>query len=150
MMYFIFVACGIYLERLHNRQAYLAILNDRYQKIADESEGLNEKMERIKRIKAKLDTKAFALNYLFEVSRLLPQEIIITNMSFQKDEKLNVKGRARELPDVFKFIATLENSPYFKDIQTRYTTIKKYKDRDVTEFELVCPMEGSSDAKKVK
>lgn len=148
MMYFIFIVCGIYLERLHNRQAYLAILSDRYQKIADESEGLNEKMERIKRIKAKLDTKAFALNYLFEISRLLPQEIVITNMSFQKDEKLNIKGRARELPDVFKFIATLENSPYFKDIQTRYTTIKKYKDKDVTEFELVCPVEEVSEVKK--
>jgi Tfp pilus assembly protein PilN len=149
-MYLILVICGVYMEKMHNRQVYFDLLKTRYQKIAKEADSLNEKVERIKRIKSKLDTKASAINYLYEVSKLLPSEIVINNMSFQKDDKVTLKGRTIEMSDVFKFISTLENSPYFKDIQTRYTTRKKLKGKDVTEFELICPVELETKGKKDK
>ena len=140
IMYLILVVCGIYLEKMHNRQTYLNLLSDRYKKIATEAEDLNEKVERIERIKSRLDTKSVAINYLYEISKLLPPEIVITSLSFQKDDKLDLKGVAAEMSDIFNFITTLESSVYFKDIQTRYTTRKKIKGKDVNEFELICPV----------
>lgn len=150
VMYLILVACGAYLERMHNRQAYLGLLKDRYQRVAVEADDIDEKLERLKRIKSKLDLKATAINYLLEVSKVLPPEIVLTQMAFQKDARLDVKGRAREMSDVFGFITALENSAYFKDVQTRYTTRKKVKGRDINEFELICPLEGAGQAKKAK
>lgn len=150
IMYLILVGCGVYLERMHNRQAYLGLLKDRYQRIAVEADDIDEKLERLKRIKSKLDLKATAINYLLEVSKVLPGEIVLTQMVFQKDAKLDAKGRAREMSDVFNLITALENSAYFKDVQTRYTTRKKVKGRDINEFELVCPLEGTGQAKKAK
>ena len=150
IMYFILIVCGIYFEKTHNKEAYLSLLNTRYKKISKEAEGLNEKVERIKRIKSKLDTKTAAINYLYEISKLLPSEIVLTNMSFLKDEKLDVKGRTKEMSDVFKFITTLENSQYFQDVQTRYTTKKKVKGQDTNEFDIVCPVELEKGAKKAK
>lgn len=141
-MYLILITCGIYLEKTRNRQAYIDLVQNRYQEIAAESEDLDQKVERIKMIKSKLDTKSTAINYIYEISKLLPSEIVIVNMTFTKDEKLDLKGRAAEMSDVFKFITTMENSPYFKDVQTRYTTRKKYQGRDVNEFDLLCPVEG--------
>lgn len=150
IMYLIFVVCGIYGEKVHNRQAYLNLLDDSYKKIAAESQDLDQKTERMKRIKSKLDTRFVALNYLFEVSKLLPAEIVITSISFQRDDRVDLKGRALEMSDVFKFITTLENSPLFKGIQTRYTTKKKFKGKDVDEFELLCPMEKATSSKAKK
>lgn len=149
-MYLILIICGVYLEKLHNRQAYLDLLNGRYQKIVTQAENLNERVERIKRIKSKLDMKSTALNYIREVSRLLPSDFVLLSINYQKDEKVQFKGRATEMSDVFKFVTTLEKSPYFKDVQTSYTTRKKIKDRDVNEFEIVCPVEKSGPQKKQK
>jgi hypothetical protein len=39
------------------------------------------------------------------------------------------------LSDTFKYVSTLENSKFFKDVTTKYTRTKKIQDRDVTEFE---------------
>jgi Tfp pilus assembly PilM family ATPase/Tfp pilus assembly protein PilN len=150
LMYLILVICGVYLEKLHNKEAYSNLVKDRYKKISTEAESLNEKVERIKRIKSKLDTKSSAINYIYEISNLLPSEIVATNLTFQKDDKVELKGYTVEMSDVFKFISTLEGSVYFKDVQSRYTTRKKIKGKDVTEFDLVCPVETDTKDKKAK
>lgn len=149
-MYFILVVCGIYQEKLHNRKAFLELLSNRYKTIAVQAEGLDEEVNRIKKIKSKLDTDSIVLNYLLEMSKLLPSEIVLTSFSFQKDDKVTIKGQAQEMSDIFKFITTLENSPYFKDVQARYTTRKKVKGKDINEFELICPIEGAQGAKPAK
>ena len=48
LMYVILVICGIYLERLHNKQAYLNLLADRYKLIAPQAAAGNsfEKWQR--------------------------------------------------------------------------------------------------------
>ena len=68
-------------------------------------------------------------------------EILITNLNFLKDERLTIKGRTAQMSDIFKFITLLEDSPYFKDIQTRYTTRRQFKGVDLNEFELICPVD---------
>lgn len=148
--YFILIVCGIYLEKLHNRKAFLELLSNRYKTIAVQAEGLDEEVRRIKKIKSNLDTDSVVLNYLIEMSRLLPPEIVLISFSFQKDDKVTIKGQAQEMSDIFKFITTLENSPYFKDVQTRYTTRKKIKGKDVNEFELICPLESAQSGKSAK
>ena len=150
VMYIILIICGVYLEKLHNRQAYLDILNDRYKVIEIESSDLNEKTERIKRIKARLDTESVPINYIYGISKIMPSEIDITSLLFEQGEKVTLKGRAHEMSDVFKFITILEDSPYLQDIQTRYTRRRKSKGKDVTEFELLCPLEMEAIEKRME
>ncbi|MFB3918805.1 MAG: PilN domain-containing protein [Candidatus Velamenicoccus archaeovorus] len=150
MMYFILIVCGIYSEKLYNRKAYLKLLNERYKTIAVQADNLNEELERLKKIKSKLDTNTIVLNYLSGLSKILPPEILVVNLSFQKDERMVIKGQAAQMSDIFKFITTLEDSPYFKDVETRYTTRKKIKGKDINEFELICPLEGIQDSKAAK
>lgn len=149
-MYLILVICGIYLEKMANRQAYLDILSDNYVKISNEAESLDEKLERVKKIKSKLDTDTSIINYLYEISKLMPSEIVLKNFDFEKDTQVTIKGRAREMSDVFKFITILEESPYLKDIESRYMTRKKVQGKDVNEFELICPFELSAGKKGSK
>ncbi len=141
IMYLMLIVCGIYVEKMHNRQTYLNLISERYKNIAKDAEALDEKLGRIERIKSKLDTKSVAIQYVYEISKLLPSEIVITSLVFQKDDKLTIKGRAEQMSEIFKFIATLEESRYFKEVQSRYTTRKKVKGKDVNEFELLCPIE---------
>ncbi|MFH0877357.1 MAG: PilN domain-containing protein [Candidatus Omnitrophota bacterium] len=147
-MYLMLAACGVYLEKLRNKEATLGILRDRYQKSATQAEGLSEKVERIRKIKSKRDTKSAAINYLFEISKLLPPRVVVVSLSFQQDDRVNVKGRTNSLDDVVKLRTTLEASPYFKDVQTNYARQKKVKDKEFIEFELICPKEQEKSRKK--
>lgn len=150
VMYLILVICGIYLEKMANRQSYLDLLKDNYRKISIEAEGFNEKLERVKRIKSKLDINTTIINYIYEISRLMPPEIVLKNFDFEKGDKITIKGQAKEMSDVFKLITILEESLYLKDIQSRYMTRKKVQGRDINEFELICPVENPSGTKTEK
>jgi len=147
-MYLILILCGIYIERMHAKQGRLTLIEERYHRMRDGVELLDQKLERLRQIKSKLDTKTLALNYLLEASRLLPGEILVTNIGFVKDDRLSIKGRTAQMSDIFGFITKLENSPYFKDIQTRYTTRRKFKGVDLNEFELICPVDAGDSAEK--
>jgi Tfp pilus assembly PilM family ATPase/Tfp pilus assembly protein PilN len=140
-MYLMLAFCGIYFEKMHNKQSYSDVLAARYEKIASQAEDLSEKVARLQKIKSKLDTKSVALSYLYEISRLLPDEITVTSISFLKDDRLDIKGHAAQMSDIFKFVTTLENSPFFREVQSRYTTRKKVKGLDMNEFEIACPLE---------
>ena len=49
------------------------------------------------------------------------------------------------MSDVFKFITTLENSPYFENVKTTYTTTKKEEeDIEYAEFEIICAYENKN------
>lgn len=148
IMYLILIICGIYGEKLHNRRAAIDLINNRYEAIAAQATVLDEEVERLQKIKSKLDTDSIALNYMLELSRLLPPEILVTNFSFTKDDKISIKGQANQMSDIFKLITTLEQSAYFKDVQTRYTTRKKVEGKDINEFELICPLEKVKATKK--
>ena len=149
-MYLILIICGVYLEKMRNQQAAIELLNNRYKEIATVAEDLNQKRERLKKIKSKLDTKSISLIYIYEISKLLPPEIDLMSLSFQKDDRLNIKGRAKEMSDIFKFITLLQNSSNFKDVQTRYTTRRKFQNKDVNEFELICSIAKEAVQKKEK
>ncbi len=141
-MYLILILCGVFLERMHAKQARLDLIGERYKSMEEGVKVLDGKLERLRQIKSKLDTQTLAINYLMEVSRLLPGEILVTNIGFVKDEQVTIKGRTAQMSDIFKFITQLETSPHFKDIQTRYTTRRTFKGVDLNEFELICPVEA--------
>jgi Tfp pilus assembly protein PilN len=72
---------------------------------------------------------------------LIPAEITIERINFEEGDKLSLRGRAAAMSDIFKFITTLENSPYFKRIETKYTTQEKSKEgKDISRFEINCPL----------
>ena len=39
------------------------------------------------------------------------------------------------------FVGRLEKSEYFKNVQTRHTTQRREKDKDVISFEILCPLD---------
>lgn len=140
LLIFIFMAsCGIFLERSYNRSSYLKLLNTRYQEVSDDVERLDTMSKKIKVVRERLDSRALNLNYLYQINKRLPPEIVIKMITLEAEDKITLRGQAQAMSDVFKFITALENSNYFKDIQVKYTTKKKIGDQDITEFEIACP-----------
>lgn len=140
LMFVLAASCGVFLERMYNRTGYLKLLDERFGEIRQGVEELDAMQKKTKIIRDRLDTRVLSLDYLYQIHKLLPNEITLKMITLEADNKVTLRGQALAMSDVFKFITTLENSDYFKDIQTKYTTKKRIADKDIAEFEIVCPM----------
>jgi Tfp pilus assembly protein PilN len=130
------------LVKLYFKNAYLTQIKQEIKKI-EKVAGYVERMRRhIFLVESRLDAKQRSINVFHEVHRLTPKEIYFTNVNIEEEEKAILQGRAKEMSNVFSFVTTLENSSYFENVKTTYTTTKKDQDGEYTKFEIICMYEG--------
>jgi hypothetical protein len=135
-IYFFMALCGIFCGKLYNQQSYLKMLKEKNKVVLQGMEGAADQSRRIDFIKdflAKRRLPVFLLSQLYDIT---PDEIAIKYLNVNKDKKVNLRGEASQLSEVFKFVGILEKTKYFKDVQTRSTRKRKLKDKEMTDFEL--------------
>jgi Tfp pilus assembly protein PilN len=131
------------LINMYFKNNYLDQLKREIAKI-EKVAGYVERMRRhIFLVETRLDAERRSINVLHEVHTLTPKEIYYTNIDFEEGKRAVLQGRAQEMSNVFSFVTTLENSPYFENVKTTYTTTKKDQDGEYTKFEIICLYEGA-------
>ena len=127
-----FLLAGIYTKNI-----YLGELKSKISKIGKTADEARQMRMRIDLVEKRLDANGSTINILYEIERLTPGEIYFTNINIEEKKQAILKGRALAMSDVFRFVTTLENSPYFKNAKTTYTTTKKEKDVEYADFEII-------------
>lgn len=129
------------LISIYIRNAYLTDIQKEIKKI-EKVAGLVDRMRRhIDLVEDRLDAGQRSINVLHEVHSLTPEEIYYTNINIEEKNRTILQGRAKEMSNVFSFVTTLENSPYFENVKTTYTTTKKDRGEEYTKFEIICMYE---------
>ncbi len=119
---------GLYLSQLKNKIVQV-------EKDADQVERMHGRMGLIEKWR---DARGSSLNMLNEVNRLLPREIFLTSVEIEDKQTAALKGNARVMSDVFKFVSLLESSELFTNVKTKYTTARKEQNSEYTEFQITC------------
>ena len=122
----------------YGKSSYLAGIKKSVANIEKDALGVEQMRSSINLVKGRLDARKSSINILHEISRLTPKEIYFTNINIEEDKQTVLQGRAAAMSNVFEFVTTLENSPYFENVQTTYTTTKKEKDTEYAKFEIIC------------
>lgn len=139
-IYLLTVICAVFLFRIYHRQSYLNELEGRSAVIEGDMGELFGRLGKIGFIRDYLAGRSRPLSVLKQLFSAIPAGISVT--SFDMDGRsVRVRGRGPQLSDVYKFVTTLEDSGYFKEIQTKYTRKKKTKDGEFTDFELQLALE---------
>ena len=125
------------LVRLVQKQSYASNLKGRAVSLAKSTKDLEDIANKLKVAKQYLDPKASALTALYELSRLCPEGITITNFSWEWQKSFSFRGYAQQIPDILAFTNTLSSSEYFKGAQNRYTRRRNVKDKEIVDFEIV-------------
>lgn len=128
-----------------NKSFYLAELNRTKSKIEKDAREVERMRMFVDLVEKRLDARRRSINVLHEINRLTPSEIHFTNINIEEGKQTVLQGRAAAMSNVFEFVTTLENSPYFINVKTTYTTTKKEKDGEYSRFEIVCMHEGEED-----
>ena len=114
-------------------------------KISKDAEGVERMRLCIDLVEKRLNTQRCSLNILNEIAKLTPKEIYFTSIDIDEKKQAVLQGRAAAMSNVFEFVTTLENSPFFENVKTTYTTTKKDKDTEYAKFEIICMNEGAGE-----
>ncbi|MDD5166763.1 MAG: pilus assembly protein PilM [Candidatus Omnitrophica bacterium] len=135
VIYCFTVICAIFLGKIYNQQNYLKALQQRSGTIDKEFSGLTSQLNKITFVKAYLYEHRLPLFVISQLQNAIPQEVSVTSLKLD-EKKVILRGEALQLSDIFKLVTNLEQSKYFKNVQTKYTRKKKFKEREITDFEI--------------
>jgi hypothetical protein len=136
LVFILVMLCGIGLVRLIQKHSYSASLRVRAGDLEKNAKELDFIIDSLKVVKQYVDFKSSALFFIAELSRLCPDNITITNYSWEWKKGLSFRGYAKQIPDILSFVSTLNGSEAFKGAQNRYTRRRKAKDKEVVDFEI--------------
>ena len=137
LIYILLSLGGIGLVRLIQRQFYASHLKNQVANLSKNAKELDNIVNKLKIARQYSDPKSSAASFLYELNRLVPDSITVTNYNWELRKNLTIRGYAQQIPDILAFTGTLSNSALFKGAQNRYTRRRKLKDKDVVDFEIV-------------
>lgn len=137
LFYILICLGGISLVRLIQQQSYAAGLKAKAVVLSKDAKELDDITNKLKIAKQYVDPKSSVLYLLYELNRLCPDSITITNYNWEWQKNFTFRGYAQQIPDILSFTNALSSSEAFKGAQNRYTRRRKLKDKDVVDFEIV-------------
>ncbi len=133
------------LMKIYKKNMYLSQLKQRISSIAKEANAVEKMRLYIDLVENRLSADQRSLNILYEIYKLTPKEIYFTNINLEEGKKIVLQGRAFAMSNVFAFVVTLEDSPFFENVKNTYTTKKKEKNVEYAKFEIVCMFESKEE-----
>ena len=136
LIYILIMSSEITLVRLMQQQAHATDLKNRVVVLWQNAKELEDITSKLKIARQYVDAKSSALTYLNGLSRLCPDNIVITNYNWELGKALTIRGYAQVISDIVDFTDTLSNSETFKSAQNRYMRGRKLNGKDVVDFEI--------------
>lgn len=136
-------ASSIFLGRLYTKEQYLQALKEEVSNIQYKVDEISKMIYETEGIKMRASTKNLMLNFIFEKHKVIPPDIYLTSIRFNGKDRLTIRGASTVMSEIFKFVNVLEESKYFQDVKTKFVTTRKAHGKDLTEFEIICPLDSS-------
>jgi len=142
LVFILLIISAIFWGRMYNKESYLKRdLQQRLNEIQGKVDGLSARIREIELIKERMRKGNLSLNLIHDIHSVILPEIHMFSINFNGKDRLIIRGSSRTMSAVFKFVNGLEGSEYFQNVKTKYATSRKVKDQEVTDFEIVCPLE---------
>jgi Tfp pilus assembly PilM family ATPase len=130
------------IGRAQNAQRYYTGLRVLYQQSAQQAGQVEAALAQIALVKARFHSRGQLLEALETLATLSPPDIQWTSLTFTQDEVLVLKGTSGQLPKIYEFVAALESSPLFGQVEARRVIKRKSEGKEVNDFEISCPLVG--------
>lgn len=137
----IVIILGIFLKKYSDKIIYLRQLDTKIKDIGPVAENIEQVSRKINLLKSQIDYSNSALEALRELYSIIPQDINLTNFSYDEKGFVNIQGVAPALSGVFKLVTDLEKSQRFCNVQTKFASKRKTKEADIVDFHIQCAME---------
>lgn len=132
--------CAIFLSHLYFGKARIHLLNQRYEPIRKEVRTLEESYTKTQLIRDYLKGRGKALGTLTDLHELVFPDIYLNEVKYEEG-RFSVKGTSVSRPVIFEFVSSLEESHYFKHVQTKYIVGRTEEGKEFSDFEITALIE---------
>jgi len=128
-------AAALAIERMEQRRlaAEIASLQPRFT-------AARKLRDTLSAMQAQLDVKYSALEILREISRLMPDNLKLTDFLFLKNQTVTLRGMTSAPEQATEFISRLENSELFSKVKT----VSMPTSGGLTRFDLICTLRSAT------
>lgn len=140
LVFIVIIISATFFGRVYNKECYLGQLKLKLSEIQKKTDRLNGMIWVIEAVKARVRTRGIALNLFSAVYEVIPPEIYLISISFDGKERLVLRGTSEAMSEVFNLVGKLEESKYFQNVETKYATKHKTQEKELTDFEIFCPL----------
>jgi len=134
---YVFIILGVIsLVRINQLQSYRDRFNKRIATLKKDTGALYDVAQKISIVKQYYGAKQSVATYMYELTRLCPDNITVTNFTWEWKKKFSIRGFAQQMPDISNFVNALNNSSIFKGSQAVYMRRRKIKDKEIVDFEI--------------
>lgn len=126
-------------NKIYQKEQELEVLDSKLKDTAPLASQIEKMRSTSEVIKSQLTKKTEALDVLNELYKIVPPQIYLALYTYD-GAKVELKGTASVLSDVFRLVTILENSAYFQNIEVRYATKRKIGSQELIDFEINCPL----------
>lgn len=128
------------IGKAQKEERYYTMLQDLYQKVAPDAIQVEEALWQIELVEDRLRQRGKLVRAVETLARLSLSEIQWNALSFREDEAIVLDGTSDQLPKVYEFAAALNDSAIFVDVNPRRVNKRSSGDKDVTDFQMYCPI----------
>jgi Tfp pilus assembly PilM family ATPase len=130
----------LFIGRAHKEEQYYRKLRAIYDRTAPEAQLVEEALQEVVLVEEGLRQQGMLLKAADVMARLSPPEIEWNALTYTKGEQVVLNGTAEALPKIYEFSGSLAGSGVFGEVEPRRITKRQAGERDVTDFELRCPL----------
>ena len=129
------------VNKLHQKEELLRMLELRLKKIAPSAQDTGRKKEIADIVRTESSQRTRPLLVLNELYRIAPSSINLALYKYEEG-RVDIKGTASALSEVFKFVKLLDDSPHFEKVEVKYAAKRKAREVEFVDFEISCPLSG--------
>jgi len=137
------LAIFICAKKIYDKNSFLNFLNRELSALGEDTVKLDEKARRLELISRQIQKRSHLLASISELYRATPPGITFSNVLYEQDKGLTIRGEAGDMSLVFKFVSTLEASDSFSGVQVGYVTKRTTPSGGTIDFEINAPLEGT-------
>ncbi|MCK5259775.1 MAG: pilus assembly protein PilM [Candidatus Omnitrophica bacterium] len=134
--------CLMLISKIYFKAAYLNDLSETYEPVIQASKRLEKDFSQMRLIKRELKDRHIAIGALAELYDLIPTDIQINGIKFSLQGRFSIEGNSRTMGTVFSFIGNMEESGFFKNVESKRTTKRKEDGEEIVDFEIICTLEN--------
>ncbi len=131
----VFICGALFLTVLSNKKKYLNMLEIRAAQLKPEAQSIQNKLKKLQIIQAQLNSQTLILDAITDLINL-SSSCTLNMLSINEEKILVVRGQTNNLQDVLDFVFAIEKSSYFKNSNLNYSSRRKIKDVEITDFEI--------------
>ena len=122
--------------KVFQKESYLSQLEYQVNKTSPQAQKIQKMIRRVELIEQRLNSQGTSIDVLYELYRLIPAEISLRIFNLQENGTLTLQGTAVSMSEVFNLVNTLEKSSFFQNVEVKYTSRRRIRDKEITDFQI--------------